>query len=210
MDKIGVSADLVHWFNSYLKDRKLCVKLGPALSVNFTNISGVPQGSNLGPLLFTIFLNDVGLVLSPGCRVFYADDVKIFVVVRSLIDCLRLQQLINEFSDWCSRNFLTLSVQKCNVISFHRKLKPILFDYMINDQQLQRVETVRDLGIMLDAPLTFKPHYADIAAKASKQLGFIFKVADEFRDPTCLKALYCALLRSILEFDLFIWCPYQR
>lgn len=201
---------MVQWFSSYLTNRKLCVKIGCAQSGYFTNISGVPQGSNLGPLLFTIFLNDVGFVLPPGCRVFYADDVKIFLVIRSLVDCLQLQHWITSFSEWCSRNFVTLSIHKCNAISFHRKQKPILFAYSINDQPLQRAEITRDLGIMLDSPLTFKPHYSDVIARASKQLGFILKIAVEFRDPFCLKALYCSLVRSILEFGSVIWCPYQR
>lgn len=79
----------------------------------------------------------------------------------------------------------------------------------MNSESLQRVYNVRDLGISLDASLTFKQHYADIIAKANRQLGFMFKIADEFHDPLCLKALYCALVRSILEFGSVIWCPYH-
>lgn len=210
LERLGVSPDLVHWFESYLTDRKLCVKIGSAQSDCFTNKSGVPQGSNLGPLLFAIFLNDVGFVLPPGCRIFYADDVKIYIVVRCLADCQRLQQWIACFSEWCGRNFVILSVEKCSAISFSRKRKPILYDYAIDDLPLQRVEVTRDLGVVLDSSLTFKPHYSDIIARANRQLGFIFKIADEFRDPFCLKALYCSLVRSILEFGSVVWCPYQR
>lgn len=210
LGKLGVSSDLVHWFQSYLTHRKLCVKLGSANSGYFTNTSGVPQGSNLGPLLFSIFLNDIGFALPTGCRILFADDIKIVVVVRCENDCLVLQHLINVFCEWCDRNFVTISVQKCNVISFHRKQKPIIFNYTIDDLPLHRVDTIRDLGITLDSALTFKPHYLDTIAKANRQLGFIFKIADEFRDPTCLKALYCSLVRSIIEFGSVIWCPYQR
>lgn len=117
--------------------------------------------------------------------------------------------MIEAFEDWCSRNFVTLSIQKCSIISFHRKKNPILFNYTINNEPLQRVSDIRDLGIRLDTKITFKLHYSEIIAKANRQLGFIFKIADEFRDPTCLKALYCSLVRSILEFGEVIWCPYQ-
>lgn len=209
LEKLGVSSGLTRWFKSYLTNRELCVRIGLEQSDYFTNSSGVPQGSNLGPLLFSIFVNEAGLILPTGCRSFYADDVKIYVIVRSFADCLRLQHLIDTFEEWCSRNYLTLNVQKCNIISFHRKLKPVAFNYTINHQLLQRVDNVRDLGITLDCALTFKLHYSGIVAKANRQLGFIFKIADEFRDPACLKALYCSLVRSILEFSSVVWCPYQ-
>lgn len=209
LDKLGVSDGFICWFKSYLSNRRLSVKIGSDQSNYFTNTSGVPQGSNLGPLLFSIFINDIGLLLPAGCRSFYADDVKIYVIVRCPDDCLRLQHLINIFEDWCSRNFLTLSVNKCHTITFHRKLKPISFEYTIKQQPLQHVDTVRDLGITLDSSLTFKQHYTDIIAKANRQLGFMFKISDEFRDPACLKALYCSLVRSTLEFGLVVWCPYQ-
>lgn len=209
LEKLGVSSQLVRWFKSYLTDRVLCVKLGSAQSDTFTNQSGVPQGSNLGPLLFSIFINEVGIILPRGCRSFYADDVKLYLVVRCAEDCLRLQNMINCFEQWCSSNFVTLSTSKCNVITFHRKLKPILHEYKIGSQLLQRVDNVRDLGLHLDTALTFNIHYSDIIAKANRQLGFIFKIASEFRDPLCLKALYCSLVRSILEFSDVVWCPYQ-
>lgn len=131
------------------------------------------------------------------------------MVIRNLDDCKHLQRLIDSFEEWCSDNFLTLSVNKCNVITFHHKKNPILNEYMMNNQRLARVNNVRDLGITLDEGLTYKQHYSDVIAKANRQLGFIFKIAEEFKDPLCLKALYCALVRSILEFGSVIWCPYH-
>lgn len=46
-------------------------------------------------------------------------------------------------------------------------------------------------------------------SRANRQLGFMFKIADEFHDPLCLRSLYCALVRSILESNVIVWCPYQ-
>lgn len=100
LDKLGVSEGMIKWFRSYLTNRLLSVKIGTDVSYSFTNFSGVPQGSNLGPLLFSIFLNDVGTVLPTGYRSFYADDVKLYVVVRCIEDCIQLQNLINKFEMW--------------------------------------------------------------------------------------------------------------
>lgn len=74
--------------------------------------------------------------------------------------------------------------------------------------QLQRVSVVKDLGVLLDTKLSFVEHYSSIIAKANRNLGFIFRITNEFRDPYCLRALYMSLVRSVLESASIVWCPY--
>ena len=93
---------------------------------------------------------------------------------------------------------LLLSIKKC----FHRKNVPILIDHHVTGRCLQRVQHVKDLGVTLDNGLTLRVHYDDVIAKANRQLGFIFKIANEY-----LKSLYCSLVKSILETNVVIWCP---
>lgn len=76
-------------------------------------------------------------------------------------------------------------------------------------ETLQRMEDIRDLGVTLDSGFTLRTHYTDIITKANKQLGFIFKISKDFRDPLCLRSLYCSLVRSVLEFGNVVWCPYH-
>ena len=207
--RLGVSENLTEWLSSYLCDRTLRVKLGACTSSSFSNLSGVPQGSNLGPLLFTIFFNDVTLLLGEGCILVYADDLKLYFVVRCIEDCGRLQQLLNMFVDWCQCNKLIVSIPKCSVMTFCRISQPIIFDYRIGDTVLNRVDEIRDLGVLLDAKLSFASHRSSIIAKANRQLGFITRIAKNFTDPYCLKALYCSLVRPILENSSLIWLPHQ-
>ena len=209
MERLGVSTEAIRWFRSYLIGRTMCVKIGSVVSECFSNKSGVPQGSNLGPLLFSIFVNDVSFLLPPGCRMFYADDTKLFNTIKTHSDCLELQDKLNSFANWSTTNCLTLSIEKCQVISFHRKQRPIEFAYNIANHCLLRVEIVKDLGVLLDRELSFRSHYDCIISKANRQLGFLFKIADEFRNPLCLKSLYCCLVRSILETNSIIWCPFH-
>lgn len=131
------------------------------------------------------------------------------MIVNCLVDCEDLQSRVDAMASWCSSNFLTLSINKCSAISFHRKRKPIIFDYRISDTVLQRITQVKDLGVTLDQEMTFKPHYNDVIARANRQLGFIFKISEDFRDPLCLKSLYCSLVRSIMEFSVVAWSPYH-
>ena len=210
LSKLGVSSALVQWFRSYLLQRTLCVKIGRQHSAPFSNLSGVPQGSNLGPLLFIIFINEISLLLPDDCRLLYADDVKLFKVIRDIANCHELQQLVDVFYEWCSSNRLSVSIQKCCAISFNRKKEPITFNYTMSGEPLLRVEQVRDLGVTLDTMLSFRQHYNEIIAKANRQLGFIFKIANGFRDPLCLRALYFSLVRSILENNSVVWCPFNN
>src|SRR5450759_4674880 len=120
LSRLGSSSKLISWLSSYLTGRKLRVKIDASISSTFCNSSGVPQGSNLGPLLFTLFFNDVASKLGLDCKIIYADDLKIYFVIRSAEDCHRLQNLLNLFVDWCHRNKLIISVPKCSVMTFHR------------------------------------------------------------------------------------------
>lgn len=197
------------WLESYLSNRVLRVKIDSSTSVPFSNVSGIPQGSNLDPLLFILFFNDAALLLENGCKLVYADDLKLYFVVNSIADCIHLQYLLDVFVCWCQRNKLTLSIDKCVVITFHRIKKPIDFSYHINGVKLSRVDKINDLGILLDSKLSFDLHRSAIISKASRQLGFIAKIAKGFSDPHCLKALYCALVRPLLETAAIVWCPHQ-
>lgn len=207
--RLGVSVRMCNWLQSYLSNRSVCVKIGSAESPFFSPTSGVPQGSNLGPLLFSLYFNDVTILLANGGLLIYADDLKIFLTVRSEADCRELQRLLDTFARWCSINYLKISVSKCCVISYRRRKSPILYDYSINGQELERVEKVKDLGVLLDFQLTFKLHYSAVIDKANRQLGFILKIAKDFNDPLCLRSLYCSLVRSILEFASIVWSPYE-
>ena len=209
LEKLGVSSALSSWFRSYLTGRTLQLKIGSTVSEPFTNVSGVPQGSNLGHLLFSLYVNELSFVLPPGYRILFADDVKLYKAVQTLDDCHELQRCVDTFDAWCARNFLTISIGKCCVISFTRKRKPITFTYNISGHTLERVCIVRDLGVNLDSKLTFRDHYNDIITRGNRMLGFVCIIAKNFRDPLCLKSLYCSLVRSVLEFSSIVWSPFR-
>lgn len=75
---------------------------------------------------------------------------------------------------------------------------------------LKRVYEIKDLGVILDSQLSFRQHVSFVVDKASKSLGFIFRLTKTFTDISCLKALYCALVRSTLEYCSTVWSPYYN
>ena len=198
---------MLQWLNSYLTGRQMSVKIGDAISEPFDASSGVPQGSHLGLVIFLLFLNDVHSVLK-CLKLSFADDFKLYAAIRSASDAEVLQQQLATFSCWCCDNRMTLNVSKCSVISFSRKRNTLHFNYQLQGTLLQRSTLVKDLGVMLDSKLTFNEHNEFVCRKASKTLGFLFRITKEFKDIRCLKVLYCSLVRSSLEYSAVIWSPY--
>lgn len=202
----GFGEPLIAMFATYLSNRTQYVCYSGFKSRQFIATSGVPQGSNLGPLLFLLFINDVVELL--GCdRCLFADDLKMCTSVKSEADCGRLQEQLDAVVRWCASNRLDLNISKCTAITFTRKRKPLIFDYTINNILVQRTSVVRDLGVYLDASLSFSTHRDYITSAATKMLGFLIRNSVLFQECT-IKLLYFAYVRSRLEYCSLIWNPH--
>lgn len=209
LERLGFCGSFLKWLCSYLSDREMCVKIGDVLSAVFAVFSGVPQGSHLGPIIYLLYMNDVHLLLKCH-KLSYADDIKLFAVINSSNDALLLQDQLNIFAHWCDDNRMVLNASKCSVITFTRKRSTISFDYNLSNTSLSRSSSIKDLGVVLDCQLSFIEHISYTVSKASKVLGFVFRVAKHFRQVSCLKALYCSLVRSTLEYCSVVWAPFYQ
>ena len=212
LKKLGFNPNMILWIKSYLKNRKLYVKIGSDMSEQFEATSGIPQGSHLGPLIFIIFINDLVTFIGTRSRsLLFADDSKIFMKVSVIEDCIQLQEVINLVEEWCALNRLYLNVAKCKVMIFTRKVNGgIHFEYKIGAHILERVNLIKDLGVWFDGKMSFIENIDRIIAKAFAMLGFVIRCSKEFKDPYVLKSLYCCFVRSILEFSSGVWCPYYK
>lgn len=209
LEKLGFSGAFLSWLRSYLVGRTMSVKIGDCISSPFFVSSGVPQGSHLGPFIFLLYINDVNLSLE--CfKLSYADDFKLYNVIKCDNDTALLQKQLDVFVVWCKNNKMILNASKCSSISFSRKHTITEFNYHIGEVTLNRVKSIKDLGVMVDYKLTFNDHISYIVSKASKSLGFIFRVAKHFSDIHCLKSLYCSLVRSVLEYAAIVWAPFYQ
>lgn len=207
LNKFGVHSSLLNWISTYLFERKQCVKILNCYSRVICVRSGVPQGSHLGPLLFLLFVNDVADIFKHCKCLLFADDLKLFLPIRSTTDAMHLQQDLDMLINWSNVNGLYLNANKCKCISFHRKKLPVLFDYQINFTSLSRVKEIRDLGVLFDEKLDFSSHIECLIAKACSLLGFVLRVCWDFDDPATLKAVYFAHVRTVLEYCCVVWYP---
>ena len=195
------------WIESYVRNRSQVVTIGKYRSEIVTASSGVPQGSILGPLLYISYLFDIHLCFQHASFLLYADDTKIFMQIKSIDDCRRMQEDLLKLSEYYTHNRINLNINKCNQISFTRNNKPMNFIYQINGTAISKADAVRDLGVLLDSKLSFVQHIESITDKAYKNLGFVLRTCRPFNDIECIKLLYYANVRSVLEYCCQIWAP---
>lgn len=203
---IGLSNILLNFLSSYLENRLQYVQYNNFKSNTYLATSGVPQGSNLGPLLFILFINDLCDILDCE-KLLFADDLKIFCNINTIDNCLLLQEEIHKIEVWCKSNKLEMNVTKCKVVTYTRKVNPVEFSYTFNNTELIRSQTTKDLGILFDSRLDFVEHINTITASALRLLGFIVRNCKQFSSVSALKTLYFSLVRSKIEYGTVIWNP---
>ena len=119
----GISDILLDWCKSYLSNRNGRVVIHGESSEPFSATSGVPQGSNLGPLFFVLFINDIADIFK-NCQIYlFADDLKIAKIITQESDVVALQGNLDELVKWCDLNRMVLNPSKCSFIRFSRKKK---------------------------------------------------------------------------------------
>lgn len=206
--KFKVSNAFILWLYSYLHDRKQYVKIGQSTSEFFNVASGVGQGTILGPLLFIIFFDDSNIKIPGVVNSNFADDKKCALEIRNQSDAAKLQTAIDQFQEWCKANDLSIHYMKCKILSLYTKKNPIVYNYTINGQPIERVNEMRDLGVIFDRKLNFNSHIEYICNKAKAALQFVRRQSFYF-EKDIIKILYMALVRSNLEFASLIWSPYH-
>ena len=198
----GIDQTSLRWFRSYLSDRTQKCSVNGHLS-NAASVScGVPQGSNLGPLLFLIYINDLPNCLSVASPNMFADDTNITVAADSLTE---LENKINldleNLNRWLVANRLSLSVAKTEfmVIGSHQRVRASgneEINVEISGKSITRVHKVKSLGLLIDEHLTWKDH---VVKKISKAIGALKRVRPFISVKTALQS-YHALIRPYFDY----------
>jgi len=177
LSKFNFSASAISWFRSYLFDRQQCVSLESKTSNFCAQVSGVPQGSVLGPLLFSLYLQDLSDCLSFSSYHLYADDLQIYLSSK-VSDWPTAVHHINHdltmIESWASDNFLNLNPDKCQclVIGMPKSVARVLnmnADHLSVQLSSKSIpyerESVRNLGVLFDSSLSWHHHTTFICNK---------------------------------------------
>lgn len=118
---------------------------------------------------------------------------------------------VQQLTKWCKDNRMYLNTSKCFLMSFSTtKYDYADYPYKINGERLQKVDQVKDLGVLLDRELSFRPHYEYLISSCYKMIGFLSRIGKDFRNPRSLILLYYSFIRSKLEYCAVIWTPFYQ
>ena len=202
----GIRGIALDWFTSYLRDRNQCVRIGESLSSARALNIGVPQGSILGPVLFTIYINDLPNASALMSSILFADDT---TLTMEHADYNELTQQINSELEnikiWTTVNRLSLNVSKTYAMLFsnrnpNRVNLPILF----NGENVEFKDAGVFLGVTLDRELRFDKHINSVCKKISKTIGLLYKIR-QFVSVNTMKNLYYTLIYPYLIYCNIIW-----
>jgi len=205
----GISGDLIEWINCFLGGRTQCTRVNQSYSSYTSIVSGVIQGSVLGPLLFLLYINDVTDIFSSTCTSkLYADDIKLYSVLDNPLDYSDLQSNLNELQQWSDRWQLNISYKKCNVLCLSNQKKSPQIDLVLGGSMIPQVDSVRDLGVMMDNRLRFDIHINQIVTRAHRLANLIHKCFTS-RDSSTLMRAFVTYVRPLLEYASCVWSPYS-
>ena len=166
--QFNIDSTLLRFISDYLKNRMQRVLLENSFSDFKPVVSGVPQGSILGPLLFALFINDISHGLDPNTKInLYADDTKIWRGMYSEYDCHILQEDINKLYIWCNTNAMKFHPDKCKVLSIHAKpavnnlihtLPFSKYNYSIGSNIIDYTPDQKDLVVIINENFTWNDH----------------------------------------------------
>ena len=203
----GVTDNVFNWVKDFLSNRTQCVRVDNAYSDRADVLSGIPQGSILGPVLFTIFINDIADVVSSGCRIF-ADDTKVY---NKCCNSDVIQNDILNLQEWTNTWNLYFNVAKCKVL--HIGQNNPNKEYTMNNNNgsaiIDSCENEKDLGVTFDCKLTFDAHVQNVIKKANRILGIIRRTFT-FMDVDTFLRLYKTMVRPHLEYANAVWAPHLK
>lgn len=207
MEAHGIKGNLLNWIQQWLSNRRQRVVIKGNKSDWLSVLSGVPQGSCLGPLAFIIFINDLDeATINITAMNKFADDSKAAHTINCTGDHAELQNTLESLCEWANKWGMEFNEKKCKVVHFGRS-NPNL-EYSMNGIKLETSSGEKDLGVHMDQSLKPSKQCREAARKAQVSLNSISR-AFHFRDRKIFLRLYFQYVRSHLEYATPAWNPWQ-
>ena len=206
----GIEQESLKWFQSYLDDRKQVCCVNGHMSNSRSVSCWVPQGSNLGPLLFLIYINDLQNCLSTASPRMFADDTNVSLASSTLFELENmLNQELQNLNIWLKVNKLSLNIAKTEfmIIGSRQRLNVNVDGHInisINDQPIKKVNETETLGMTIDQHLTWSKHVEEKSKKISSAIGALKRIRP-FITIDVANKIYKAIIQPHLDYCSTVW-----
>ena len=202
----GVVGTPLKLLNNYLRNRHQFVEFKNNNSDLQEILTGIPQGSILGPLLFSIYINDLIKLTNKFKYLMYADDTTLYFNLEDFNSETMnddINSCLDEINVWLKLNKLTVNVSKTKFMVFHKRRDVPKLNLSLNNINIESVSHFTFLGIILDTALSWKYHINMIAIKISKVIGILHKLKYIF-PKNILLTIYKSLILPHLNYGLLL------
>ena len=213
LSKLNLPGNLLAWLLSYLTSHSQQGVVNEATSLIIPVISGVPQGSILGPLLCILYVNDIFQLpfSSSSTVILYADDIFLSCPIKLPSDILIIQSDINTLSSWAKHKFLTFNHSKTKYMLISHKRPASLYclpRLTLDGTSLEQVSSFKYLGVALFSTLSWSTHISLTCSKAKKQIGYIYQHFYTHSSPQSLLKLYMSIVLPVLSSCSLVCDPH--
>ena len=206
LEQFGIRGKLLKWIESFISNRYQQVLVDGKLSNKEKVISGVPQGTVLGPLLFLIFINDLEDALKYSILRIFADDSKIVKEIQDEDDHNKLQEDLNTAITWATNNNMELNQSKFQLLQYGKE--ELKQPYAANSETITKEEVVKDLGVQLAEDLSWEAQISEAVKQGRKFTGWILRSFFS-RNPEVIISLFRTYVIPRLEYASILWSPYK-
>ena len=161
----GLGGTVLKWLKSYLSDRVHVVKVRDSLSDLVTDNCGVPQGSVIGPMLYTLYSAPIFSIIEAHglSSMLYADDTQIYVTFRPQDQeeaIMKLNNCLTDIVSWAQMNMLKINAQKTELLHFSSRFNPSSSPafVIVDGHNVNETYTARNLGVHMDQHLQLREH----------------------------------------------------
>ena len=202
----GIGGKTLQWIDSFLCFRQQRVAVNGVKSDWAPVLSGVPQGTVLDPLWFSLYIDDIASDTKSGLRHF-ADDFVCCREIKDKEDIMKLQSDIDRLGSWAREWGMRFQPVKCNMMQLTRKrIKKIHASYTLEGTDLENVQSIKYFGVTITSDLRWNTHVSNVCTKANRTIWFprrnLYSCPQEVKE-----ASYKGLVHPALDCGSSVWDP---
>ena len=204
----GIRGKLYSWLRNFLQNRHQQVIVDGKLPREEIVVSGVPQGTVLGPLMFLIYIDDLELSMKNSILRTFADDSKIVKSIKEPTDHLKLQEDLDCAITWSERNNMELNQKKFQLIQYGKR-EDLKEPYKSGVTPINSESDIKDLGVYVSNDTMWDTQIHEAVKKARKFTGWILR-SFYTRSPEVIIFFYRSYVLPKLEYGSILWSPYLK